>query len=230
MGLLIDGYNLLHASGILPRGIGPTTLQRSREALLNFLAESLAPAVIGRTTVVFDAGTSASGRVRSAEHRGIQVRFSAGKADADDLIEELIRADSAPRRLTVVSSDHRIQRAAQRRRAAAIDSDRWLADVWRSRAASPGATGRPSPDTESKPSGGLSQYEVQVWLRRFGIEESIADQGAEESPAQSPGAEPRSPRVSGAGAEKLTPGDGIKRSDKPNPFPPGYAEDLREEE
>ena len=32
-------------------------------------------------------------------------------------IEELIRKESAPRRLTVVSSDHRVQRAARRRKA-----------------------------------------------------------------------------------------------------------------
>ena len=41
MALIIDGYNLLHASGILGRGIGPGGLERSRSALLNFLAESL---------------------------------------------------------------------------------------------------------------------------------------------------------------------------------------------
>ena len=30
MALVIDGYNLLHASGILGRGIGPGSLERSR--------------------------------------------------------------------------------------------------------------------------------------------------------------------------------------------------------
>ena len=42
MSLLIDGYNLLNAVGILGRGVGPGSLERSRLALLNFLAESLA--------------------------------------------------------------------------------------------------------------------------------------------------------------------------------------------
>ncbi len=55
MSLLIDGYNLMHAAGILGRGSGPGSLQRSRLALLNFLAESLDPREVPRTTVVFDA-------------------------------------------------------------------------------------------------------------------------------------------------------------------------------
>ena len=67
------------------------------------------------------------------EHRGITVRFAAQYEEADELIEELIRADSAPRRLVVVSSDHRIQRAARRRRAKAVDSDVWYAELVRAR-------------------------------------------------------------------------------------------------
>ena len=41
MSLIIDAYNLLHASGILGKGIGPGGLERSRNALLNFLANTL---------------------------------------------------------------------------------------------------------------------------------------------------------------------------------------------
>ena len=47
MALLIDGYNLLHASGILGRGVGPGGLERSRLALLNFVAERVELPVIG---------------------------------------------------------------------------------------------------------------------------------------------------------------------------------------
>ena len=133
MSLLIDGYNLLHVVGILGRGVGPKGLERSRQALLNFLAESLAAEEIPQTTVVFDAADAPAGMPRVLEHRGLTVRFAAGYEDADSLIEELIRADSAPRRLVVVSSDHRLQRAARRRRATAMDSDAWYAEVVRRR-------------------------------------------------------------------------------------------------
>ncbi len=53
MPLLIDGYNLLNATGIVGRG-GPSSLGRSRLALLNFLAGSNRPAgVLAHTTAVF---------------------------------------------------------------------------------------------------------------------------------------------------------------------------------
>ena len=55
MPLLIDGYNLVHVAGILGQGVGPGSLQRSRLALLNFLAESLTPGELPHTTVVFDS-------------------------------------------------------------------------------------------------------------------------------------------------------------------------------
>ena len=64
-------------------------------------------------------------------HQGITVCFAEQYAEADDLIEELIRLDSMLRRLVVVSSDHRLQRAARRRRAKAIDSDVWYAELIR---------------------------------------------------------------------------------------------------
>ncbi len=76
---------------------------------------------------MFDAADAPPGLPRTLEHRGLTVRFAAKSGSADELIEELIRADSAPRRLMVVSSDHRLQRAARRRKATAIDSDVWYA-------------------------------------------------------------------------------------------------------
>ena len=135
MSLVIDGYNLLHASGILGRGIGPGGLERSRTALLNFLAESLDKRQLARTTVVFDAREAPPGLPRTIEHQGITVRFAARGSDADQEIEQLIAKHSAPRRLTVVSSDHRLHRAARRRQAKAVDSDQWYADVVRRRKA-----------------------------------------------------------------------------------------------
>ena len=129
MPLLIDGYNLLNAAGILGRGRGPGSLERARQALLNTLVESLPPDEVPRTTVVFDASDSPWGVAKQSEHRGITVQFAPKDADADTVIEQLIAADSAPKRLTVVSSDHRIQRTAKRRRATAVDSDIWFAQL-----------------------------------------------------------------------------------------------------
>jgi uncharacterized protein len=165
MSLLIDGYNLLHASGILGRGVGPGSLERSRTALLNFLAESLDESELPRTTVVFDAREAPKGLPRVIQHRGMTVRFADPSSDADQVIEELIRANSTPRRLIVVSSDHRLHRAARRRRAKAIDSDQWYAEILRQRIAK---VHRKSPSL--KP-GDPSEIEVRFWLRQFGMDE-----------------------------------------------------------
>jgi len=162
MTLLIDGYNLLHASGILGRGRGPGSFERSRLALLNFIAESLPAETVAKTTVVFDAAHAPPGMPRTLTHRGICVRFAASHTDADSLIEELIRADSAPRQLVVVSSDHRLHRAARRRRAQAIDSDRWYVETLRTRRNST----RKSP-VAAKPAALPGEDEVAYWLDKF---------------------------------------------------------------
>jgi predicted RNA-binding protein with PIN domain len=168
MTLLIDGYNLLHASGLLGRGRGKGVLESARQALLNFLANSLPEADVSRTTVVFDAHEAPWGSLRRSNVSGISVIFGSSELDADSVIEELILADSAPKRLTVVSSDHRLHRAAKRRKATPVDSDQWFRDVIRARA----ARQQPNPDIVIKPDGPFTDGEVDYWLRHFGLEEN----------------------------------------------------------
>jgi uncharacterized protein len=173
MPILIDGYNLLHASGILGRGRGRGSLERSREALLNVLAESLEAEEASRTTVVFDAHDPPWGLSRKLEHQGITIYFASRHSDADTMIEELIKEHSAPRKLVVVSSDHRVQRAAKRRRATAIDSDRWFAELMRARQQRHASSSNDS----RKPEGPFSPGEVEFWLQQFAID------AAKEAPA-----------------------------------------------
>jgi uncharacterized protein len=123
--LLIDGYNLMQAAGQFGTAAGAGTLESARLALLDFLVASLTPADAKRTVVVFDAAAAPPGRPATIDYEGITVRFSRRKGSADDLIEELVDAAEDPRHLTVVSSDHRVQRAARRRRATPIDSEAW---------------------------------------------------------------------------------------------------------
>lgn len=193
MSLIIDGYNLLHASGILGRGIGRGSLERSRSALIHFLVESLDEGQLAGTTVVFDAREAPRGLPRVVKHGGLTVRFADPHLAADDVIETLIKADTAPRRLTVVSSDHRLHRAARRRKATAIDSDQWYSQILRERIE---RARRVSPSL--KPSSPISEGEVRYWLGAFGLDAS--------TPTQPPGPVFESP------------------------FPPGYGEDVREED
>lgn len=168
MSLIIDGYNVLCETGIGGLGRGPRSLERSRLALLNFLAQRLDPAEAARTTVVFDAAGAPPGLPTTLTHRGINVRFAKGYADADSLIEELIGADSVPRQLTVVSSDHRLQRAARRRKAHAVDSSAWYDEL--------AARRREAPLAEAplaKPRETPSADELEYWLGCF---EDAADE------------------------------------------------------
>jgi len=218
MSLLIDGYNLLNAVGIVGRGAGSTSLERSRLALLNFLAESLDPEEVARTTVVFDAGDAPPGLPRMFEHRRLCVRFARGYEDADALIKELIRAETAPRRLTVVSSDHRLHRAARRRRARAVDSDVWYAEVIRRRL----DRQHPTETLPAKPHVPLSEAEVAEWLEQFGgqlqLETFIEQEQAEEATS-----------IEDLHTAADKPSD-EEAAEMENPFPPGYGEDLHDQE
>jgi hypothetical protein len=166
MPTIIDGYNLLHASGILGQGRGPGYFERSRTALLNFLAESLPAEEVARTTVVFDAAAAPPGLASTWAHRGITVHFARDRASADELIAELIQASTSPRKLTVVSSDHAVQRAARRRRATAIDSDEWL---WLARQARQQRPHRAAPAPVDQREAALTGEQVDYWLRAFGL-------------------------------------------------------------
>jgi predicted RNA-binding protein with PIN domain len=165
MPLIIDGYNLLYVTGIVgdPAGQGGT-FQRSREALLNFLASSLPEAERGQTTIVFDAAEAPPGLPRTVTHRGMTVRYASDYTDADALIEQLIEEHHSPRKLLVVSSDHRVQRAAQRRRAVHIDSERWYSELWQRRLETERAAGHEEPD---KPVMQLTAAEIEYWVKKF---------------------------------------------------------------
>ena len=127
--LLIDGYNLSQPglrSGAAARRPDPRWLQRNREGLLRDLVNHLGDWLCPQTAVVFDAANPPKDRPQRYSHHGLDVRFAVGYASADDLLIELIREHHTPKRLTVVSSDHRIQRAAKARGARFFDSQPWL--------------------------------------------------------------------------------------------------------
>jgi predicted RNA-binding protein with PIN domain len=163
MALLIDGYNLLHVTDIFgAAGPAETALHASRQALLAFLAGSLNAKTRAETTIVFDAAGAPPGLPRMFTQEGMTVRFARGHADADEMIEELIEAHPAPRSLVVVSSDHRVQRAARRRGASYVDSDQWYAERQAERRSS-----RSAAADVTKPAGDMSPEQVEYWVRRF---------------------------------------------------------------
>jgi len=122
---LIDGYNLMGALGLIQGTLPAKGLEKGRVHILDLLADKYGDAA-GDVLVIFDAARSPRRASPEQEHRGIQVRFAKGRAEADDLLEELIEEHRHPKKLTVVSSDHRVQRAARRRNVRALDCHAFL--------------------------------------------------------------------------------------------------------
>lgn len=125
---IIDGYNLLHAAGLGREHYGPGDLQRARDALVRRVASLLDKAELTATIIVFDARDPPPHLPHRWRKHGLTVLFAPPDAqgDADAVIEELINQHPAPRQLTVVSSDHRVEQAARRRKAACVESVEFL--------------------------------------------------------------------------------------------------------
>ncbi len=256
--LLIDGYNLLFAAGFSDPSPSAPRLAHARLALLEFVARSVAPSERPRTTVVFDAAQAPRNLPRELVHREMAVRFAVGYASADDLLEELIRKDSAPRRLVVVSSDHRVQRAARRRRATAIDAGEWYMRAlarqraggcgdWREHGVEGGVRGEHGMDRARLRASGRTGQASAATSRQNRRTPSHGAQPPSEGPGPAPG---RSAGEAAGGPAERFPRQGpdevafwlrqfTEGDDAVDPgllrelqgiFPPGYAEDVWSDE
>jgi uncharacterized protein len=206
MALIIDGYNLLHVTGVSGRR---GDLQGAREALLRLLANTIEPNERPQTTIVFDAADAPPGLPRTVIYEEMTIHYAANYDNADEMIEELIAASNVPRSLMVVSSDHRIQRAAKRRKASFLDSDVWFAEALRKR-----ARARRPPPPAAKPQGALSGDEVGYWLAEFADAMPVEEEKQPAKPVKK--------------TERKRPRKDDESVDDSNPFPPGYGEDLLE--
>src|SRR3954453_18790772 len=126
MRTIIDGYNLMHARGLMDRKFGPDAFRKLRHRFLVELAAAMDPVEAHQTTVVFDASRPPHDRPERQKLKGLEIVFAVGDENADARIEKMIAAHSSARNLTVGSSDHRTRQAASRRRANAIPSDEYL--------------------------------------------------------------------------------------------------------
>jgi len=108
-----------------------------------------------------------------------RIVFAGPRSDADSVIERFLSEESAPRRLTVVSTDRRVRAAASRRGAESLTSERFLEMLGRDAAA---ARGRKRAGRTESP---LSEPEVQEWLRVFAS--SVEEKRAEPAPPAADG-------------------------------------------
>ena len=157
MPLIIDGNNLLHASK--PRALAGLDERGLCRALgcTHWRREGV--------RVVCDGEPGPLGRVDSPVP-DVELIYSGHNRSADAVIERMIATSTAPRRLIVVSSDHRIRRAATRRRARAWTSEHFARELARALA----ARSHQRPDPGASPDTHLSPGEVERWLKAFGYE------------------------------------------------------------
>ena len=156
MPYLIDGNNLIYALADAWREVG-------RAGLCKLLAPLLAS---GPVTAVFDGPPPPGPMARQIEQTGITVKYSSGRP-ADEVIIEHIQANSAPRRLTVVSTDREIRKAARRRRCISKTSQEFAVLLEE-------LTEAPTQSSPSEPpekTDGLSGKHVDEWMKEFGFED-----------------------------------------------------------
>ncbi len=159
MPVIIDGHNLLHS------------IQKTSEGSESITDVQLCH-IIGRYLkltgekgeIVFD-GTGPADKSQFDNLSNLEVSFTGFATDADTVIEDKIRANTAPKRLTIVSSDRRLQDAARARKATAIKSQIFWNNLQKRLSRN---------KTIKEPAAkrrGLSDGETEQWLKFFGLEQ-----------------------------------------------------------
>ncbi|MBN1846841.1 MAG: NYN domain-containing protein [Sedimentisphaerales bacterium] len=159
MPFLLDGYNVYHAARKLSADWHFLTVRQ----LAGLVAEDMRHRR-DRGVIVFD-GRRPRGQSDRVEPAGyVELVYCGPGQDADTLLEQWIRRHTAPRRLTVVSSDRRVRQAARRRRCRMLKADDYLASLMRNRQTPP-----PRPVEPPEKRHGLDQAGRQEWLELFGL-------------------------------------------------------------
>ena len=170
---LIDGYNLMHAAGAFDKHAKSGKIfHRKRRRFLDVLAGALGADRASRTTIVFDAKKKPADFPVESTYQGMSIIFALGDENADARIEQLIAAHSAPKSLTVVSTDRRVRQAANRRKARSLTSEEFLDAMDRfqrreSRPLTAPAPDRPAAAAADQPSSAASD-DADYWVSVFG--------------------------------------------------------------
>jgi len=156
---IIDGYNLLWLINGTSSDFDELSSIQLCRLVNHFLKLQRQKGII-----VFD-GTEPAGNSSFNSSSNLEVIFAGGGKDADSLIEKKIEADSAPRRLIVVSSDRMIRKAAGARRAGAVKSERFWSEL-QLRLRQRKKVYEPAEKQE-----GLDEAQTSYWLKYFDLEQ-----------------------------------------------------------
>jgi len=160
MPYVIDGYNLLRSVQKLEEFAALTDVQLCR-VVSDYLS-----CVRDHGHIVFD-GVGPPDKSPFGGIPLLEVYFSGPSLEADDIIEDKIADNSAPKSLVVVSSDRRLRTSAARRKAKAVPAETFwqiLLNQLEKQAS------RPAPEPTEKRHG-LTERETDVWLDIFDLEQ-----------------------------------------------------------
>jgi predicted RNA-binding protein with PIN domain len=181
MPVLIDTYNVLHTVGVLPPDLAGIDVP----GLIRLI---LAGRYRDQKCILVCDGQPEPGGAAAQPEATIAIRYSGRGRSADDLLGQLIRSSTAPRRLVVVSSDHEVQKAARKRRCTALSSAEFLQHLVSDTRG--GRTGDAAP-LRPRP-GAMSETQVDRWMRVFDLDKDPIDlsMAADAVPDVQPAAEP----------------------------------------
>ena len=159
MVVIIDGHNLLHSIQKTFEDFDSLTAVRLCQIISGYLKQ-----VRENGEIVFD-GTGPKDKSGFDNISNLEVFFAGQGSDADTVIEDKIKASTAPKRLTVVSSDRRLQKAARARKATVVKSQVFWSNLCKQLSRK-----RTIKEPASKRHG-ISEGETEQWLKFFGIEQ-----------------------------------------------------------
>ena len=159
MPVIIDGYNLLRAIQKAEefKSISDVQLCYTIGRYLKLIGE--------KGEIVFD-GTGPTDKGRFENINRLEVFFAGLATDADTVIEDKIKINTAPRRLTVVSSDRRLRDAARARKATVVKSQVFWDSLQKQLSRKRMTIKEPAAKRE-----GLSEGEAKQWLKFFGLDQ-----------------------------------------------------------
>lgn len=157
--IIIDGHNLLHSIVKVDHDSEPTS-----DVQLCWVISRYMKAVSENGEIVFD-GTGPRDKSGFDNIAHLEVFFAGLGTDADSVIENKIKASTAPKRLTIVSSDRRLRNSARSRKATSVKSEVFWGNLQKQLRRK-----KPVREPEAKRTG-LTESETKQWLEFFGIEQ-----------------------------------------------------------
>jgi len=156
--VIIDGYNLLWSI----QKVSETAESISDLQLCHIIGRYL-KLISEKGEIIFD-GPGPRDKSGFDNISNLEVFFAGLAADADTVIEDKIKASTAPKRLTIVSSDRRLRDAARSRKAAAIKSQVFWGNVCKQ------LTRKKIIQEPVEKRRGLTESETKQCLKFFGLE------------------------------------------------------------